>query len=1063
MKPLHVSLALWATATVAHAQLQPMVMAPASQPVSLAPMGTLASSSGPLQPMQSATPLVTPTLLAPFTIIASAAGPLQAMKPALAEPKPTFQPMQTGWPGRDVSLTPLNRPGPTEMSRQRTASKLADPVRPLLPLAPPLHITPTTLKPVVLKKPESKPVIAASSNPLATIADITGITKVANIFHKPGKAPTIPTVVPSIPLLTDSELSPNDNIPTITRPEEQLLAVDVIINTIRRNTLLDVYQDDNQTLWLPLTPLAQLLEIPIRINAAAGVAQGWYQSPSNTLLINMATSTTTVGTQSFPISGMVEKHTMDLYITAPALKQWLGIDTTLDYNQLQLFITTPHPLPGDDRARRLNTWAETEKSRRPTAMPSDTIIPPHSNFSLPVMRLGANTNVAHSSEESTAINSGLTLQAENDIFGTTSNFALSFSQSSDGDTGLTGGSLLLQKRTDDPTLLGPLKARYVGFGDITTNPLPLSALTTRGRGLRISNTPEGAVNNPDQYILTGPAPINWDVEVYQDQALTAFQRIDNSGTYRFTALPLKAGRNVFRIVFYGPNGERDERRETIYLGDNIPDVGEVHYDSAVFQPNKALIPGMPGNTSRTATTMQAQFTTGLVQNWAATVGAFQTVGDAPFTNNVNPPTQGVGTGLRGSVGATYLTTDAFASTAGTSLQSTLRTPLTRNADLRIGQSRNMGYDPDDRDELSTTNAEVTLPFTLGNAAFNTAYGYTRTLFQAQPTRQSYTQRTSVGIGGLNATNNLTYSQQADNDNLNGTLETAVHAFGRSVNAGLTYQPDSPSPLRQFDLSTQLPIGMGKTANFTYTQQLTAPKTATLGSSVYWNTGPWAIGVQGMASSNGNVNMGVNLATALVPQGTVSDLSAARWKLSPPNGTLGQGQALVRVYADENNNGIYDADEPVIPGVTIANRLRGSNITTNARGIAAFTDLTPNTLVRLEIDPNSLPDIYLKPVSDTLNVKPHAGDNGTLNYALRLYGEISGQVKTSAGQPVQNLPVALFNAQGIQQDATTTEYDGYYTFGALPMGSYTLLTGSTSTTTVTLSSKVRIKTQNLTTY
>ncbi len=1037
MKPLHVSLLLWATASVAHAQLQPMALRPTAP-------------SMPLIPMTESSPTPQPAL--------------QRMQAPALPPAPSLVAMQTGWPTTDISLTPLNRPGPAELMRLRTAPNLSEPVRPHLAITPTAaNVIPTSRTTAPLTsaasarlKPALQPLLNAARAPLTSITSLTGVLS-RPLMPKPQVVAT-----PVVPTLTDSELSPNDTIPTITRPEDELLAVDVTINTIPRNTLLDVYQDDAHTLWLPLTPLAQLLEIPIKVNAAAGVAHGWYQSPTNTLVINMGTSTTTVGTQTFPITGQMEKHATDLFIRADALKSWLGIDTTLDYNLLQLYITTPAPLPGDLRAKRIDTWAETERVRRPTALPSDTIIPRHSTFSLPVMRLGATSNLAHSPEDTAALSSGLTLQAENDIFGTTSNFALSFSQSPNGDNGLTGGSLLLQKRADDPTLLGPLKARYVGLGDITTNPLPLSALTTRGRGLRINNTPEGTVNNPDQYILTGPAPINWDVEVYQDQALTAFQRIDATGTYRFTALPLKAGRNVFRIVLYGPNGERDERRETIYLGENIPDVGEVHYDTAVYQPNKAFIPGMPGNNSTTATTTQAQFTTGLVPNWAATLGAFQTVGEAPYSQNINPPKQGVGTGLRGSIGATYLTTDAFTSSAGSSLQSTLRTPLTTTADLRLGQTRNFSYDPDDRDELTSTDAEIALPFTVGKANFNTAYGYGRTLFQTQPTRQSFTQRTSVGVGGLNATNNLTYSRQAGNSNLDGTLETAVHAFGRSFNMGLTYQPDSNTPLQQFDLTTQVPLSTNKTANINYTQQLTAPNTASLGTSVYWPAGPWAVGLQGQASSNGNMNIGVNLATALVPQGKVSELSQARWKLAPPNATLGQGQALIRVFADENNNMKYDPTEPLLPNVTVANRQRGSNVTTNAQGLAAFTDLTPGTLVRFEIDTNTLPNIYLKPVSDTLNVKPHTGDNGTLDYALRLYGEISGQLSTPQG-PAANQQIALFNEQNVQVDTTRTEYDGYYTFGALPLGTYTILTGSTSPSTITLTTKSRIKTLNLTTH
>ena len=1101
-QPATLSLAFWATASISHAQALPATVTdtpdesdPDSPPqlvsmaqseeevsTSLTPMVEMSTSptiylqpiltameSKPVQPPAQLVQMAPRPTEPKSTLLAMESKPAQTpvqlveMSPRLAEPKPILvamatpvqvgtdplKPMVKAAQDGDVTLTPLYRRGKAEIMRgsgSRFGNSVVGPVTGLEALPPPLEITPTGKRAIVLPLPPG------TIRPMRPVTALEG---------------TVTTVAPEStfstnPLnLTNAELSPNPNIPTITRPEEEMLSVDIILNGIPRKNLIDVYLDAENTLWLPLTSLSRLLEIPLSINPAAGVAQGWYQSPSNTLLISMAKGTTTIGSQGYMNAGEVEKHTTDLYVTANAFKKWLGVDVTLDYSQLQLRITTPNPLPGDLRAARESKWDAAEKARAAARMPSDTIIPEYSNFSLPIVRLGLNANYIQSPGADAATATGLTVQAQNDIMGMNSNVAFSLARNSDGTQNLSGGSILLQKQSENPDLLGPLGARYFGFGDITTNPLVLSGLSNSGRGLRVNNTPRGAVSNPDQYVLNGPAPIGWDVEVYQNQTLVGFSRINASGMYRFTALPLRSGRNQFRIVLYGPNGEREERRESIYLGNNIPDVGEWQYDAALYQPNQHIIPGV--NTSiisNSSVTAQAQLTTGLTSRWAATLGAFQSAGVSPYINGVMPPQQGATAGLRGSLDDTYITADILGSTSGQSAQASIRTPLTDALDLRLTQTRNAGYTSDERDELSITNAEIGYPFKWGKTALDTTYGYTHTTYQTQKPRDTYSQRTSTNIGKVNATNQLNYEVQGNSNVLDGTVEATTRIMDTSVRGGLTYQPTSNDPLRQLTLATQLPVLDNQTLNLTYNQQLTSDKNASLVSSLNWPAGPWLFGVQSQLSSNGNNSIGLNLATALVPNGYDQVL----WKLAPPNATLGQGQAAVRVFIDENANARYDVGEPLIPNVTVFNRLRGTQATTNAQGIAKFSDLTPNTLTRIDLDPTTLPDIYLKPVSETLNVKPHTGDNGVLNYAITLYGEISGQALTPSGQPLQNLQVSIFNGQGNKIDSTFTEYDGYYSFGALPMGTYSIHTqgsGSMAPATITVAPKTRIQRRNLT--
>ncbi len=1000
-----------------------------------------------LVPMEPRPPEHAPVNLEPMEArpMEAAAAPLEPMVAVQEQSPTTLTAMVQPEPARDIVLTPYQHPDQPEIAQASNNHSVSDRVAPLSPLPPQTRLAATTSKtPVVLKGKggAAVPVVAAGTEPPA---GYTGGAGTGTAYA-----------------LTDTELSPNPSIPTVTRPDEQQIVVDVTLNKIRRRTLLNLYQDDRQVVWFPLANLAQLLEIPLKVNAAADVAQGWYQNPNNKLLVNMATGTVTIGGKTYAIGRNVEKHESDLYISHIALKEWLGVDSTLNYSELNLTLTTPNPLPGDQQAARYAVWEKSDRQRLGQVMPSDTLIPGYADFSYPVFRLGANNTFTRSSAGSAAFATGLTVQAENDIYGMQSNVALSFANQFGGDykrdNGLTGGSVLLQKRSEYADLLGPLNARYFALGDISTNPIALSGLSSRGRGITANNLAQGAVNNPEQYILTGPAPINWDVEVYQNASLVAYSRIDATGMYRFTALPLRGGRNTFRIVLYGPSGEREERRETIYLADSVPDAGNIHYDTAVFQPGRNIIPGSSNNNDGNAVVAQTQFIAGLGGGWAASMGAFKSAGEQTSYGLIKPEEQGVSGGLRGSVGGSYFTADGFVGGMGKAVQSSLRTPLTDSIDLRLLGSRNIGYQPSQRDQLDKAQAEVTVPLSLGRAVVDTGYGYTYTTYQNQMPRNDYSQRTAVSMGPVNLTNQLQYSTQGQSERLHGTLDGNLHALGTSVRGGLQYQPQSDDVLRSFYLNSQVPLTDRQTLNLTYNQQLTDAKIASLAGSMYWTRGPFAFGLQSQVASTGNMQVGLNLTTALVPQG----YREASWKLAPPTASIGHGQGVVRVFADENGNNRYDPGEALLPQVKVHNRLRGSTQTTNAKGEATFSDLTPNTLARLDLDLTTLPDIYLRPVSETLNVKPHRGDNGILEYAVKLYGEISGQTVTASGAPVQNVVVTLTDYTGRKLDTATSDSEGYYSFGSLPMGGYalTLNVSSTNPGKLTLTAKTRIKTIKL---
>ena len=76
----------------------------------------------------------------------------------------------------------------------------------------------------------------------------------------------------------------------------------------------------------------------------------------------------------------------------------------------------------------------------------------------------------------------------------------------------------------------------------------------------------------------------WDIELYRDQSLLAFQETDTEGYYFFDNVPLFSERNSFRIVAYGPQGEvREETISIPYDRQRVSEQGGVYDVSLTFQ------------------------------------------------------------------------------------------------------------------------------------------------------------------------------------------------------------------------------------------------------------------------------------------------------------------------------------------------------------------------------------------------------------------------------------------------------------------------------------------------
>jgi uncharacterized protein YuzE len=185
-------------------------------------------------------------------------------------------------------------------------------------------------------------------------------------------------------------------------------------------------------------------------------------------------------------------------------------------------------------------------------------------------------------------------------------------------------------------------------------------------------------------------------------------------------------------------------------------------------------------------------------------------------------------------------------------------------------------------------------------------------------------------------------------------------------------------------------------------------------------------------------------------------------ISPPNNKVGDF-----VWKDTNRNGVQDADEPGVPGVTVtlkdgAGNPVGTPKQTDAQGKYLFDNLADGTyqvcfdlstapaeyagylLTRVNAGGDDAKDSDADPTSkctQTTTVGPQKREDLTLDAGIRPPNRLGDYVWIDANknglqddgeQPVPNVPVKLSDGK-----TTTTGPDGKYVFDKLPDGKYTV--------------------------
>ena len=856
------------------------------------------------------------------------------------------------------------------------------------------------------------------------------------IAHKPKKKKIEPIYTRTS--FIDVNTPDREDLVFVERDEEDLLILEMQVNNHVRNSGIVSYMDDGDLL-VPLFSFVEAMGFPIDIKPGAGLARGWFLNEENTFqLRTMDSDITIAGKQLKYPTGHVEVHMDDIYVHRQSLEEWFGVSIAMEMSSLSMFVNIDTQLPYEDQMERRDIWDRVVESREGSVQASDNV-PfvnlPYKIATLPSIKTTYDYSYNKTSGGDTLDSTSGSLQAEGDLFYMTGNLSANINKSQDQSVEVRNINLTLRRLDEDGNL--PLGATRIDAGDINLPSLPLVGGSSSGRGILFNKKPKGYISNPDDFSITGLAPIGWDVELYHNQNLVDFQTVDNSGEYNFSSLLLNKGNNIFKVVIYGVDGEKRELTEHYYVGPGILNEGDFAYEFAAIESSQKILPFLDTGgieDKRPAFMLSGEY--GVNKNLSFTGGAYH----GPLLEE-SEPESAVTAGVRASVfNNIYLKTDIASQSKGGEAGSLEAQWIRPNKIFSAGTKRYWSFLSAEKDNLNRSFMRwdhTMYPTSL--SPFNYSIGYSKDTYINAPSVNKITTKISTKFFGF-AFNNQFNSEKVkgqDESLLRGTFTTSHSVAGTQLRGRMTYDPRAHDIVQNLSISGQRSINPDVILKGNINKTFTDDDDYIAGSAeLRVALDKMTVGLSAGANEEGDLNAGISLSSNILP--VINDNGGYSYESYGNKSGFNVARLNVRTFLDRDGNEIYSEGDDLLERVQLNDERRGNRSTTNSKGIATLKNLIPFTNTNISVDVTTLPDIYYVPVTSRVKINPRPGLAGLIDFPITVNGEVTGMVYMNGKVNTVNLDRALvelmdMNGNRIQQ--TYTEQDGFFIMGDIPVGKY----------------------------
>lgn len=787
---------------------------------------------------------------------------------------------------------------------------------------------------------------------------------------------------------------------------------------------------------LPVGELSRLLELDVDVSPSDGRITGNVGEARRALLIDLPTNTARIGPVEVPLTpGDVAVEPTDIYVRASVLAKLLPLKFKVDAAALQLRLTATELLPIQGRLQRL---AHLRQIGGKPAAEVMRVEEPYKLFTPPSFDVALGLGV-QSTDPKVPTQYDIRMGSDLLFAGLQAYFG------SDDSGRLTTGRVLLEKRSLDGDLLGPLHANVVDLGDVFTPGLSIGPRSLGGRGFSISTVPLDQTNVFNRIDLRGELPIGDDVELYVNDVLQGAQNTPVNGQYEFLNVPLTQGVNVVRIVTYGPHGERNEDTRIINASGGLLRPGQATFEFGAEDQNQPLL---RIGESDPFTVDHITGKPRVVANVNYGLTQFLTVsgGAAYYTDQLGIERDLFTGGLRTSIAGFASELDLAADNRGgegasidiagrlfgantvlrqseyrgglldeNNAEADLDRPLSQRTQLTVDDNVQIFGRPIPISVQALHDvyadggvewiAQVRGSASLGSILYSTGFEYDRTVAVGGDVADVF-----KGFLGVSTFRNYQWQVRATVD----------------YDAIPTFRISGYQVVADRTLTDLWSLRLGTTASFD------APKDFEVlaGTTTKTKFGDLALTTQYDTSTKGwSLNAQMNFGIGFNPK--------AGYEITR-SGPGSGGSVSFHAFIDDNGNGRYDPGERAVANITLEGGDR--KVKTDAEGRAFITGFGAGPTARLLVSISEVENQAIKTPPTVIEFVPRPGGVTEIEYPIRPTGDVMVNVKLRRpGQPPVGLSATrlrLVDAKGVAVEGVT-EFDGSANFQDLPAGTYHL--------------------------
>jgi hypothetical protein len=769
--------------------------------------------------------------------------------------------------------------------------------------------------------------------------------------------------------------------------------------------------------FVPLGELSKLLTIAIRTQPGEGRASGYVLDEQRGFSLDVIGREVTVNNKREEFDrSLVKLQADDIYVASRLLSRWLPVALEIDMSSLTLKVVPREKLPLQAGLERLDRGKRSGPRGEYVDPEFPRVATPYRRFDAPFIdqTLGADVRRAGSGSQSSA---AYTAYLTGDLMGV--------------EAELYANRNLRDKATDlrwslgrndpDANLLGLLHARTVMVGNVQAPGVANIALSsTGGDGVTVGNRPLNQPTRFDRHTLQGDLPPGWDVELYFNEGLVAFQQSRPDGKYTFADLPLVYGPNEFRLVFHGPLGQLRVERQSFLLEQSIVKPGQAYYSMTAQHDEH-------GNRRAIA-----QFDFGLTRELSANAGLARLSIDGKEQRYANA-------GLHAYLQSFILSFDAADSDNGGRLaQVALKTQVNG---LSLGASHARVADfsselylpsPDPVRSRDEVQVDGTLP-SGGGSRMPVSLQVKRDRLASNAQNTEMLGRVSAYGFGTAVTNAVRWQSNSGVKSADGILQASRRVAGIGVSGQLQYAIEPRFATSTLAVSADKNLDDGTLLNLGVMrgfQQQEYRLTAALNKSL----GSFGLGVNGYYSNRGEYGIGIQLfvAMGLEPR-------HGRW-MTDAQPMAPTGAVSVRAFLDKNQNGVFDPGEPPVEGASFTVNGGGTLARTGADGVAYLNRLPVKQNVDIGFDAATLEDPQLAAQQKGYRIVPRPGKVSQLDFAVSITGEIDGTTYLMVNgqrRAVGDLDLELVDADRKVVGTAKSASDGYFVLSGVVPGNYML--------------------------